>query len=255
MNKKLNEMTPPVAPASPAKPAPTRNIGQDFAAAKKTISMMLTKLGHAFDEYSTRMSRLNMALQNKIGPLGAGASGAQDRIAQLEQDYQELKQTSQDQLQAAEATIADLRKQLQDALDTGGQHGELLRIAQQEMRALEQTISDKSVAVQKLMASLDTAKGRLQARAKDHDADRQKFAAGVDEYEAKLQQYEAKLEELKQANGELEAARDEAVDKFNKLLSGVTKATPEHTRNYGKFDLMEHLAKAKKKDKKNSADW
>jgi len=246
-NKKIDEAVPPAAPVA-AKPAPMRNIGQDFATAKKTITMMLTKLGHAFDEYSTRMGRLNMALQQKIGPLGASATGAQERIAQLEQDYEELQKSSQEQLQQAERTIADLRQQLKDAASAGATDSERLRIAQGEIRGLEQTVADKSAAVENLMARLEKARGRLQAGAAAHDTDRKEFAQAMDAYEAQLEQ-------LKQANAELQQTAEEAVEKFNKLLGGVQRATPEHVKNYGKFDFMEHLARAKSKEKKNAADW
>jgi chromosome segregation ATPase len=248
--KRIDEAVPPAAPAPTpaAKPAPMRHIGQDFASAKKTIGMMLTKLGNAFQEYEQRMGRLNMALQQKIGPLGAGATSAQERIAQLEQDYEELQKSSQEQLQQAERTIADLRQQLKAAQSAGATDGERLRIAQDEIRGLEQTVKDKSSAVENLMARLEKARGRLQAGAAAHDTDRQAFAKAMDVYQAKI-------EELKQANAELQQTAEEAVEKFNKLLGGVTRPTPEHKKHYGDFDLLEHLAKAKKKDKKNAADW
>lgn len=249
MKKKLNEVNPPVAPAVPGPapgpgPGPARNIGQDYAAVKK----ILTKLGQAFDEYGSRMSRLNMALQQRIAPLTAATSGSQDRITQLQKDYEDLVQTSQDQMQKAERTISDLRQQLKDALSSGQGNSELLRIAKGEITGLEQTVANKTRAMQEMMDKLDKARGRLQAGGKTLDA------------------YEAQIEQLKQANAELQQTAEEAVDKFNKLLGGVTRPTPEATdpklqtivdkyRNYGNFDILEHLAKAKKNDKKNAADW
>jgi hypothetical protein len=48
---------------APAAAPTTTNIGQEFAQAKKTIGAFLSKLGQAFNEYETRLGRLNMALQ------------------------------------------------------------------------------------------------------------------------------------------------------------------------------------------------
>ena len=84
--KPIKEAAAPAA-ASPA----TTNIGQEFALAKKTITTFLTKLGDSFNEYETRLGRLNMALQRQISPLAAGAQGATDRIKQLEDDYSKLE--------------------------------------------------------------------------------------------------------------------------------------------------------------------
>lgn len=252
--KQLNENPTPAA--SPV--APQRNIGQDFSLAKKTLSNMLQRLGKAFNEYESRMADMNMALQSKISPLSTGASSAQERIAQLEADYEELQKTSKEQLDRAEQTIAELRRQMRDAATSGAADTERLRIANAEVESLTQTVADKSRAIEDYMARLEKARERIRQSASGHEADRQAFASAMDAYEAQVA-------ELKKANEELRRVADEATEKFNTLLGGVTTGgtTGESTklqgilqkyRNYGSFDLIEHLERAKKKSKKSN-DW
>lgn len=253
--KQLNENPTPTA-AVPTT-TPQRNIGQDFALAKKTLMNTIKNLGAAFSEYESRMTDMNMALQSKIKPLSTGATSAQDRIAQLEADYEELQKTSKEQLAQAEKIISDLRSQLKAATATSATDSERLRIATAEIESLNQTVADKSRVVEDYMARLEKARDRIRQGAAAHDTDRQAFAQAMDAYEAQV-------EELRKANEELKRVADEATEKFNTLLGGVTTGGPTEStklqgilqkyRDYGNFDLLEHLERAKKKTKKSN-DW
>lgn len=241
MKNKVNE----TAPAAP------RNIGQDYAKAKA----MLVKLGQAFSAFETKMTAANQVLQQRLGPIvrrAAGTEGdlksAEERYKQLDQEFKELQAKSKEDLATAEKTIKELRAALEKATQSSAMDSDKLAIHQQDIVRLTQEISDKAAHVERLEAKLEIARQRLVQTAQAHSSDKETFAKAIDVYEQLQEKY-------KQEIGNITALKDQAVDKYNDLLGSTTTPTPEHIQNYGKFDLMEHLARAKAKDKKNAADW
>lgn len=238
MKKKLNE-------AAPA----TTNIGAEYAAAKKQISDMLTKLGSAFTEYDGRMKRLNMALQRQMDPLAAGTSGMAKSLKQLEEDYAELQQTSQEALKQANSTIEDLKRQLKQAQSDAGLDSQRLMIANSEVGRMEQEISDKQQAISALLSRIDKAREKISGERRGREEDRQG-------YNKAMEAYEAQIEELRKANEDLQKTAEEAVNRFNELLGGTTRKLDKapadkgtevaHTKHTGGFNLREHLERAAK---------
>lgn len=237
--KKINE----VGEAAP------RFIGHDFARAKAAIAA----LGTAITSYEAKFSKLNGLLQNALGPMSKGLASSEDRIKELEAQYEELRQTSEKQLAAAQQTISDLRKQLAAAQQSQTTSDDRLQVAAKEMESLNQEIHSKTLQVQELMGKIDRIREKAVAASRVHDDDRKEYIRIMDAYEARI-------EELTRVNAELEATAKEATERFNKLLGGVTapataaesvvvKEAVENYRNYGGFDFKKHLERASKRKK------
>ena len=242
--KKVNE-------AGPAAPVAPRNIGQDYVKAKA----LLSKLVQAFTAFETKMTASNQILQQRLGPIMTRAAGtssdlqsAQERYAQLDQEFKELQTQSKADLAEAQKTIKELRAALEKATQTSALDSDKMVIHQQDIARLTQEVAAKATHVERLESKLTIARERLVAAAQAHSSDKETFARTLDVYEQLQEKY-------KQEVASITTLKDQAVDKYNEFLGKNTLPTPEHVQNYGKFDLLEHLAKAKKKDKKNAADW
>ena len=197
----------------------------------KQTTVLLQK---ALATYESSLSQLVERAKGKMSEFAGKQSGME---ASQEEMQQKIKQLQSD-FDSASKQVEELVTRV-GHLETSGRNEDQAAIQQlnSELVELSKSLEEKKAQAEQLSNTLGDISGRASAGIEE-------MLKHIDE----LENYSADLyEKYKKLHG--------AYEKLHaKSMAHRNIATPEHVKNYGKFDLLEHLSRAKSKDK-NSMDW
>jgi predicted nucleic acid-binding Zn-ribbon protein len=233
----LSGMRPQAAPgAVPEHTSILEADGADMMKTSEFIKGAKEALTGALAQYETQLTELIKRTKNKMQEFAGQATGMAANQESLQKKIEEL----QANFEQASGQVGNLTQRV-SSLEQNGRaedQGEIKKLSS-ELQNLGAALQQKQAEAEDLAKSL----GDVATRASDA-----------------MQDMMSKIEELEQYSDELYQQYEKLHSAYSSLHKRAKEqqmiSAPEHVRNYGKFDLIEHLSRAKAKDaKKNSADW
>lgn len=233
----LSGMRPQAAPgAVPEHTSILEADGADMMKTSEFIKGAKEALTGALAQYETHLTELIKRTKAKMQEFAGKATGMAANQESLQKKVEEL----QANFEQASGQVGNLVQRV-SSLEQHGRaedQGEIKKLSG-ELQNLGAALQQKQAEAEELAKSL----GDVATRASDA-----------------MQDMMSKIEELEQYSDELYQQYEKLHAAYSSLHKRAKEqqmiSAPEHVKNYGKFDLIEHLSRAKAKDsKKNSADW
>jgi predicted nuclease with TOPRIM domain len=199
------------------------------------IKQTMAAMNAASSQYEKGLNDLIKRTKGKMAELTASQSG----VAASQEELQKKVSDLQADFETASGEVNKLAARVQ-ALEASGRaedHSMIQKLSS-ELEGLAKSLESKQAETEALAKSLGDVSGRASQNMEE-------MLAQIDELEKYSSDLHEKYTKLHKAYKSI----------YDRSQAQTMIAAPEHVKNYGKFDLMEHLSRAKSKAKKTAADW